>query len=172
MRLLHRNLKGTQIDLTRRTLINHGIGDEAVILLVIAGEMLETAGDALTLTAPDPSCRQRTGYQRVLRKIFKVSSTQGIPLDVGTGSQNHAYVLIPCLLGNCPAFFREQIFIKRARRQRSCRKADSRPATIDTLRIRIIRLIAQTMGPVRHPQRRNMILRIFLRHPVIGAAAK
>ena len=81
-----------------------------------AGEMLETAGDALTLTAPDPSCRQRTGYQRILRKIFKVSSTQGIPLDVGTRSQNHAYVLIPRLLGNCPAFFREQIFIKRARR--------------------------------------------------------
>ena len=89
--LPHRRLKGGQVDLVQRTLIQAAVHRQAAGLLVVGGKVLGAGGHALPLHALDEGGGQFPGQEGVLAVIFKVAAAQRAALDVDGGAQHHLH---------------------------------------------------------------------------------
>ena len=98
--LLDGNLKGRQIQLPQRAVIQHRVRGEAAFFLRIYGEVLETGADALRFCAPDEARRQLARQIRILAEIFKVPSAERVALEIGAGAENKTNALLFGLLAD------------------------------------------------------------------------
>ena len=91
--LLDGDLKGAEIDLPHGLLVGpHGEG-ETVALLVVDGEMLDIAVDALAGGAPDGGGSQLAGEEAVLGVVLEVTAGEGGAVDVGAGGVEAHHVV-------------------------------------------------------------------------------
>ena len=91
--LLDGNLKGTEVDLPHGLLVGpHGDG-EPVALLVVDGEVLDIAVDALAGGAPDGGGSQLAGEEAVLGVVLEVTAGEGGAVDVGAGGVETHHVV-------------------------------------------------------------------------------
>ena len=89
----HGKFKSPEINLPKRPLGNAGIHAHPVILLIIAGKMFH--GYAASGMALYAFCHCRCHHSRqirIFRIIFKVTSAQGIPLDIHSRSQPQIHI--------------------------------------------------------------------------------
>ena len=78
--LLDRELEREQVDLAQRALVDHRVGEHAVVLGLVAGEVLHRAGHALGLGAP-----HERGAEAARRAAGPRSSTRSCGRRAATG---------------------------------------------------------------------------------------
>ena len=76
IRLLHSLFKCREINLVQGSLINIRRHIVALILLIIAGKMLDTGHYALTLKTDDIACSNLSCKIRVLTEVLEITSAQ------------------------------------------------------------------------------------------------
>ena len=90
---LHADFEALQIDLAQGALGDAGIVAVAVRLLVVAGEVLRTGGDAVFLDAAHNGRRRASGDERILGEVFEVAAAQRIAVNVHAGRKQHVAAL-------------------------------------------------------------------------------
>jgi len=95
------DFKAFQVYFAQGALADYGIGLIAVILLVVAGEMLYTRRNSLRLYSTDNCGSHFSGNERVLGEIFKISSAKEIPMDIHSGSKPDAELIFSRFLRSC-----------------------------------------------------------------------
>lgn len=68
----HRNFKSTQIQLPQRPFRDDALGLHPLVLLIVAGKMLDRSGHAIFMHPPQLGSRQLSGNKWVFRKILKI----------------------------------------------------------------------------------------------------
>ena len=83
-----RDPESAQVDLAQRPLGNDAVAEHAVVLLVVAAEVLDGGAAAgMALDTPGDCCGRDAADQGILRVIFKISSAEGVAVDVHAGRQ-------------------------------------------------------------------------------------
>ena len=100
LRLAHHDLKGREVDLAQRALVQDGVGRLAAGLLAVDGKMLGARGDAVGLDAAHIAGRHLAGKVRVLREVLEVAAAQRIALDAQAWSQKDVHALAGGLLAH------------------------------------------------------------------------
>ena len=144
--LSHRALKGRQIDLSERALVDFGGGRHPAVLLVVRQEMLDAGAHVFALYAADQRAGHLGGHIGVFRIIFKIPAAQRGTLDVYRGPQDHAHAFRLAFLSQRLSHFPDQFPVKAGRRAAACRKADRLDAVVYAQIVRLLILLSQ---PVR-----------------------
>mmetsp|Transcript_24754 Transcript_24754/g.74957 ORF Transcript_24754/g.74957 Transcript_24754/m.74957 type:complete len:559 (-) Transcript_24754:259-1935(-) len=84
-------LKGGQIDLPQRALVDLRVDRHAVGLLVVGRKVLDRRAHPLTLHALDKTRRKLAREQRVLGKVLEVPAAERVALDVDARAEQHAH---------------------------------------------------------------------------------
>ena len=84
--LLYGDLKGGEVDLTKRPLVRVGGGAHTAVLLVVGGEVLDGGTHIFGLDTLDIGGGHFTGEIRILGEILEVSAAQRAALDVDSGA--------------------------------------------------------------------------------------
>jgi hypothetical protein len=93
VRLLDRRLERREIDLAHRALVDDGVGVVAVVLRVVAHEVLDGRGHALALDAVDVGHRGARREERVLAEVLEVPRDDGGTIDVDARREQEVHAL-------------------------------------------------------------------------------
>ncbi len=121
---LHGDFEWAQIDFPQRPFIDDRVIDHAVILLAVAGEVLQARADVLVLQAVDVGRSHLPGQKGIFGKIFEVPSAEGIPFDIGSGGKQNVGLLKMRLFAQSPAKLTFKLNVPAARGQTRGRKAN------------------------------------------------
>ncbi len=121
---LHGDFEWAQIDFPQRPFIDDRVIDHAVILLAVAGEVLQARADVLVLQAVDIGRGHLPGQKGIFGKIFEVPSAEGIPFDIGSGGEQNVGLLKMRLFAQSPAKLTFKLDVPAARGQTRGRKAN------------------------------------------------
>ena len=147
-RVLDRDLETGEVDLAQRALVDDGVDDESVRLLVVDGEVLDARADAAGLDAPHHGSGELAAEKRVLRQVLEAAPATGMPFDVEARAEHDRHALRERLLANGAADrFDERRVPARAERNRR-REAGRRSRTADTEVIGGVALPAEPVGTV------------------------
>ena len=91
------HLKGGEVELAQRALVDQCVDAHAIELLVVGGEVLEGGPDTLRLDALDKGRAQLSRQPRILGKIFEVAPTQRVTLHVDAGPEQDRDPIGTCL---------------------------------------------------------------------------
>ena len=155
MALLQGNLKPGQVDLPQGALIHNGIHRHAALFLGIDRKMLEAGVYPLALDASHIPRRHLSRKVRILRKIFKIPSTQRIAFDVHARAQQDVYAQCPGFLPQRFPDLLPQFRIPAVGHGCSSREAGRRDGLIQPQVVSCPRLPAQAVRAVRHDHGRN-----------------
>ena len=151
-RLLHRNFERLEIDFPEGTRRHHHIVAGPVRFLVVQGKMLQRSADPVRLDAFNHGRRHLACQQRVFGIIFKVSSVQRVPVDIGSRPQQHIHAIAFCFISHGFSYLLHQFRVPSRSQQGFHRKM----GTVESLaRILTCRRDTHARRPVCQHRRRN-----------------
>ena len=145
-----RQLKRRQIDFAQRALIHDAVAVLPLVFLRVDRKMLETGGNACFLLPADERGGHRTGSERVLGKVFKVSSGERIALDVAARSEHDRDVCRDRLARDRFALQSKQRFVPRRAARHRRRETGGREGVIGAENIGLRRLAPKPVRAVGH----------------------
>ncbi len=107
-RFCDRDPERLEIDLMQGSIIDLCADRKALVLLVVADEMLDTGADSFALDPPDIGRRDRPGQHRVLGEALEVPPGDGNAGDVHSGSEKDVGALGGRLVGERPPHLLDQ----------------------------------------------------------------
>ena len=142
------NLKTGEVDLTESSLIYHCVHCHTAKLLAVYSEMFCTGCCSCALHTADKSSCHFSGKIRILGKIFKVTSTERISLNVQSRSKKNVYVFFHGFFTKGNAYPLLQFFIPAVCHSCRCRKTGCRHCRIDSQMISCSSLFTHTIRSV------------------------
>ena len=144
--LTNGNLETTQIQLAGSTLTHALIYSSTVGLLRVDGKVLGTHTGTLTLHTLYIGCCNLTCQQRVLRVVLKVTSAQGIAMQVHTRAQNHVAAILLGLITNSLSHLVHQVGVPGRSQARADREGGGIIGLVGTLTCRVDTYTGRTVG--------------------------
>ena len=169
---LHGDFKGGQVDLPQRPLVDLAVRGEALVLLTVAGEVLQACADPVFLHPPDVACAEPAGQVRILREVLETASAQRIPPDADAGAQHESDLVGRRFLAYRFADLREKRGIPAAAGGRRGRKARRGIRTVHPQHICESVLLSEPVGSVGGLKRRDPVIGMGLRMPEILTGAQ
>ena len=142
------NLKTGEVDLTESSLIYHCVHCHTAKLLAVYSEMFCAGCCSCALHTADKSSCHFSGKIRILGKIFKVTSTERISLNVQSRSKKNVYVFFHGFFSKGNAYPLLQFFIPAVCHGCRCRKTGCRYCRIDSQMISCSSLFTHTIRSV------------------------
>ena len=165
-------LKGGEVDLAERGLVDARVRDHPEELLVVRREVLERRAHAQRLHAADEGGRQHARQQRVFGKVLKVAAAQRVALDVDAGAEHHRHLLRRALAAQRLARLPAQLRVPRLRERACRREARRRYRFAHAEVVGRVGLLAQPVRPVGQHDAREPKARQRLEPPELGAGAQ
>ncbi len=122
----HRGFERWQVQLAQRPFGNLHADREALVLLVVAYEVLDARTDAALLDAFDVGDCHLGGEIRIFRKAFEVASVQWMAVNVHRRSEQHTGTFRARLVGEHASDTPHQVAVPRCCQRRSARQAGGR----------------------------------------------
>ena len=168
--ILHRDLKGGQIDLSERALIHHRVHRHPAVLPRVDRKVLGAGVHAAALNAPDVSCRHLPGQDRVLGEVLKIPSAKRISLHVEAGAQEDIHLLRQGFLPEGAADLLAELRIPAVCNRGGRRETGGGKGGVEPEVIPRALLPAQAVGAVGEGDRRNAKPRNIPGFPLTFAA--
>ena len=170
--LLHGQLEAAQVYLAERPLVHRAVRGKALVLLVVAGEVLETGARALGLDALDEGGGKHAREQRVLGEVFEVPAAERAALYVGAWAEHEADALRQRLPRYGGAYAAHEFRVPAAGGEHRRGKTGRRLGAVHAEHVPGALLLAQAVRPVRHHERAKAKFRHGPRVPAVRPLAE
>ena len=170
--LLHRPLKGAEIQLPQCPFIHHGVVDKAGALLIVGSKVFQARPHPLALDALDPGCCHLAGEIGVLAEILKISAAKGIALAICAGTQHHRNAHGIRVFTDGSAERAQETAVKGGCGGAGSGEAGGRLAAVDAEVIAVPQLGTKPVRTIRQHDGGGTVMAQILGVPEIRAAAK
>ena len=151
--LAYGDLKAAEVQLPERAIVHDAVGGKALVLLAVAGEVLETGARALGLDAADEGGGELAREQRVLGEVLEVPPAERAALEVRARAENEAHALRERLPAKGRAYLKEQLLVPAAGGEHGGGEAGGGQGAVHAQHVARVLLFAQAVGAVGHHQR-------------------
>ena len=148
--LLHGHFKGREVNLADGSLVALRRAAHPPVFLVVQGKVLDARAHVFALDALDQRRGHHARQVRVFREVFEVPAAQGAALDVHRRSQQHAQLFMLACVAQCFAHLFDHVGIEGRRRGAGRGETDCFDAVVDAQVVRLLVLLAQSVGAVAH----------------------
>ena len=149
------NLKICQVQLSKRSFVQHAIGGHALQFLAVDGKMLGAGSNALVLNTPDEARRQLASQIGILGIILKGTATERASFCVQPRSQQSLPILGSSVRADCRAYSCRHIRAPAVGDGGSGRNIRRLGGFVQAQMIPLRRLLAQSAGTVGQGDGRN-----------------
>ena len=152
------DFKGGKVKLPQGPLVQDAVGIEALVLLIVAGEVLQAGPHPVFLGGGNKGSGQLSGEEGVLAQVLEIPAAEGIALDINARAQHHADAEFLRFLRHGFPHPGRQLRVPAPGQRHGGGEAGGRPGRADPQHVVFPLLLAQAVGPVAKEYLRHAVL--------------